>query len=75
MQFAGQPAYGRSVTVKEKTLRAQMFDLLRPNDPMSGARRWRKAHLVILGIGLLAVILLSIDEMPASQRVFLRGAI
>ena len=52
-----------------------MFDLLRPNDPMSGARRWRKAHLVILGIGLLAVILLSIDEMPASQRVFLRGAI
>jgi len=63
------------VTVKEKTLRAQMFDLLRPNDPMSGARRWRKAHLVVLGIGLLAVILLSIDEMPASQRVFLRGAI
>lgn len=52
-----------------------MFDLLRPNDPMSGARRWRKAHLVVLGIGLLAVILLSIDEMPASQRVFLRGAI
>ena len=75
MQFAGQPAYGRSVTVKEKTLWAQMFDLLRPNDPMSGARRWRKAHLVVLGIGLLAVILLSIDEMPASQRVFLRGAI
>ncbi len=52
-----------------------MYDLLRPNDPMSGARRWRKAHLVVLGIGLLAVILLSIDEMPASQRVFLRGAI
>ncbi len=63
------------MTVKEKTLRAQMFELLRPNDPMSGARRWRKAHLVVLGIGLLAVILLSIDEMPASQRVFLRGAI
>jgi len=75
LQFARQPAYGRSVTVKEKTLRAQMFELLRPNDPMSGARRWRKAHLVVLGIGLLAVILLSIDEMPASQRVFLRGAI
>jgi voltage-gated potassium channel len=75
LQFARQPAYGRFVTVKEKTLRAQMFDLLRPNDPMSGARRWRKAHLVVLGIGLLSVILLSIDEMPASQRVFLRGAI
>ncbi len=75
MQFAGQPAYGRTVTVKEKTLRAQMFDLLRPNDPMPGARRWRKAHLVVLGIGLLAVILLSIDELPPSQRVVLRGAI
>ena len=63
------------MTVKEKTLRARTYDLLRPNDPMSGARRWRKAHLVVLGIGLLAVILLSIDEMPPSQRVFLRGAI
>lgn len=52
-----------------------MFDLLRPNDPMPGARRWRKAHLVVLGIGLLAVILLSIDELPPSQRVVLRGAI
>jgi len=75
LQFAGQPAYGRTVTVKEKTLRAQLFELLRPNDPMAGARRWRTAHLVVLGVGLLAVILLSIDEMPPAQRGVLRGAI
>jgi len=52
-----------------------MFELLRPNDPMAGARRWRTAHLVVLGIGLLAVILLSIDELPSSHRGILRGAI
>jgi len=73
LQFAGQPAYGCSVTAAEKTLRAQMFDILRPNDPTPGARRWRTAHLVVLSIGLLAVILLSIDEMlgdvPASVEI------
>jgi voltage-gated potassium channel len=52
-----------------------MADLLRPNDPMPGARRWRAAHLAVLGIGLLAVILLSIDELPSSRREILRGAI
>ncbi|NQW50726.1 MAG: hypothetical protein HQ465_05750 [Rhodospirillales bacterium] len=50
-----------------------MFDILRPNDPTPGARRWRTAHLVVLSIGLLAVILLSIDEMlgdvPASVEI------
>ncbi len=75
LQFAGQPAYGRSVTAKEMTLRAQVYELLRPNDPLPGARRWRKAHLLILAIGLLAVILLSVDELPPPHRVVLRGAI
>ncbi len=75
MQFAGQPAYGRSVTVPEKTLRAQVFEILRPNEPSPGARRWRTAHLVVLAIGLLAVILLSIDEILTPHRVILRGAI
>jgi voltage-gated potassium channel len=52
-----------------------MFDILRPNDPTPGARRWRTAHLVVLSIGLLAVILLSIDEMLSPHRAILRGAI
>lgn len=63
------------MTAKEKTLRAQLFELLRPNDPQPGARRWRTAHLVILAIGLLAVILLSVDELSPPHRVVLRGAI
>ncbi|WP_230554089.1 cyclic nucleotide-gated ion channel [Reyranella aquatilis] len=75
MQFAGQPDYGPHVTAAEKTLRAQVFDLLRPNDPTPGSRRWRTAHLTILGIGLLAVILLSIDDMLTPHRFVLRGAI
>ena len=75
MQFAGQPDYGRFVTAAEKTLRAQVFDLLRPNDPTPGARRWRAIHLTVLAIGLLAVILLSIDELLSPHRSILRGAI
>jgi voltage-gated potassium channel len=42
---------------------------------MPGSRRWRQVHLVILGIGLLAVTLLSIDEVLSPHRVVLRGAI
>lgn len=75
MQFAGQPDYGRFVTAAEKTLRAQVFDLLRPNDPTPGARRWRTLHLAVLAVGLLAVILLSIDELLSPHRSILRGAI
>lgn|GEM_PF-187796 len=75
LQFARQPAYGRSVTTTQKSLRAQAFDILRPNDPTPGARRWRAAHLAVLGIGLLTVILLSIDEVLTPHRFILRGTI
>ena len=69
LQFAGQHDYGPPVTAPEKPLRARVFDILRPNDPMPGSRRWRQVHLVILGIGLLAVTLLSIDEVLSPHRV------
>jgi len=75
LQFAGQHAYGRAVTVAAKALRSQVFVILRPNDPSPAARRWRSIHLVVLSIGMLAVILLSIDELAHGHRDVLRIAI
>lgn len=75
MQFAGQPAYGPSVTAAAKTLRSQVSAILRPNDPSTAARRWRTIHLIVLFTGLLAVILLSVDELPGDRTFLLRGAI
>jgi voltage-gated potassium channel len=75
LQFAGQPAYGHSVTAAATTLRSQVFAILRPNDPGPAARRWRTIHLVVLFVGLLAVILLSVDELPGGRKFLLRGAI
>ena len=57
------------------TLRARIFGLLRYTDPSPAARRWRALHLTVLGIGLLAVILLSIDELPREIRHWLRVVI
>jgi voltage-gated potassium channel len=53
----------------------QVFTILRPNDPSPAARRWRSIHLIVLGIGMLAVILLSIDELAVGHREILRIAI
>lgn len=75
LQFAGQHAYGRAVTAAAKALRSQVFTILRPNDPSPAARRWRSIHLFVLAVGLLAVILLSIDELALGHRDILRVAI
>lgn len=72
MQFAGHTAYGQPVTAPATMLRPQVFAILRPNDPSPGARRWRTVHLTVLGLGLLAVILLSIDELSPPHRDILR---
>src|SRR5258708_32747610 len=57
------------------TLRARIYGLLRYTDPSPAARRWRALHLTVLGIGLLAVILLSIDELPREIKHWLRVVI
>lgn len=75
LQLAGQPAYGRPVTAAAQTLRAQVYAILRPTDPSPPARRWRVFHLTVLAVGLLAVILLSIDEFADGHRIYLRAAI
>jgi voltage-gated potassium channel len=56
-------------------LRSQVFSVLRPSEPSPAARRWRTFHLIVLAVGLLAVILLSIDEFASGHRVYLRSAI
>lgn len=75
MQFAGQRAYGRFVTVEPSSLRARIFAQLHFSDPSDVGRRWRQLHLCVLGIGLFAVILLSIDDLPPDMRNALRYAI
>ena len=57
------------------TWRARIYGLLRYTDPSPAARRWRALHLTVLGIGLLAVILLSIDELPREIKHWLRVVI
>src|SRR5260370_27533089 len=56
-------------------LRARVYGLLRYTDPSPAARGWRVRHLTVLGIGLLAVILLSIDELPREIKHWLRVVI
>jgi voltage-gated potassium channel len=72
LQFAGHAAYGHAVTDKAPTLRALIYSGVRYTDPSPAGRRWRAAHLIVLGIGLLAVILLSIDELPGQIKHWLR---
>src|SRR5215211_6347694 len=69
------PLYGRSVTATAPTLRARIYALLRYSDPTPGARQVRVAHLIVLGIGLFAVILLSVDELDGQVRQVLRTII
>ena len=75
MQFAGQDAYGQAVTATAPTLRARIYALLRYSDPTPAARQVRVGQLIVLGIGLLAVILLSIDDLEARFRHALRAII
>lgn len=60
------------MTATAPTFRARLYALLRYSDPTPGARQVRVAHLIVLGIGLFAVILLSVDELDAGFRHALR---
>ena len=53
-------------------MRARFYALLRYSDPTPAARQWRVANLIVLGIGLMAVILLSIDQLDEQVRRILR---
>lgn len=57
------------------TLRARVHNVLRYSDPSPAGRHWRTLHLAVLGIGLMAVILLSIDELAPPYPTILRRVI
>ncbi|MCX7365806.1 MAG: cyclic nucleotide-gated ion channel [Alphaproteobacteria bacterium] len=44
--------------------RSRAYAILWHSDNSAGARRWQTFHLAVLGAGLLAVTLSSIDELP-----------
>ncbi|MDP2333700.1 MAG: cyclic nucleotide-gated ion channel [Reyranella sp.] len=63
------------MTATGSSLRARIHALLHFTEPSDAGRRWRAMHLIVLGIGLFAVILLSIEDLPADTRNALRYAI
>ncbi len=63
------------MTAQASSLRGRIHALLHFADPSDVGRRWRLLHLCVLGIGLFAVILLSIDNLPLDTRNALRYAI
>ena len=56
-------------------MRARIYALLRYTDPTPAARQWRAANLSVLGIGLFAVILLSVDQLDRDVQRILRMVI
>ena len=63
------------MTAQPSSLRGRIHALLHFSDPSDAGRRWRLIHLGVLGIGLFAVILLSIDGLPLDVRNSLHYAI
>jgi voltage-gated potassium channel len=63
------------VTDNASTLRAQVHAVLRYSDPIPAGRHWRTLHLAVLGIGLMAVVLLSMDELSPIFSMILRRVI
>jgi voltage-gated potassium channel len=53
------------VAPSDSTIRARTYALLRYSDDDPKARRWRTFRLLVLGAGLLAVALSSIDKLAA----------
>jgi voltage-gated potassium channel len=52
------------------TARARTYATLRQSDVNPAGRRWRAFHLTVLGAGLLAVALSSVDHLPhALERI------
>jgi voltage-gated potassium channel len=64
LQFGSQAAYGRAVVATTSNLRARVYATLRHSDDSQSGRRWRAFHLFVLGSGLLAVAMSSVESLP-----------
>jgi voltage-gated potassium channel len=72
LQYGGHAAYGRPVTTSLNTLRPRIYAILRYSDSSPAGRQWQSFHLGVLGLGLFAVIVLSIGNLPEEARHGLR---
>jgi voltage-gated potassium channel len=54
------------VAAQDSTLRARTYAILRHSDGGQSGKRWRSFHLIVLGSGLLAVALSSLNSLPAT---------
>src|SRR5476649_1916029 len=63
------------VAATASTLRSRAYAILRHSDNSAGGRRWRSFHLFVLGSGLLAVAISSIDDLPALADQLLAAVI
>jgi voltage-gated potassium channel len=63
------------VAATGSTFRAHIHAVLRHSDNTPGGRRWRSFHLFILGAGLLAAALSSVDGLPALVNSLLEAVI
>jgi voltage-gated potassium channel len=64
LQISSQAAYGRAVAITNLTLRRRTYSILRHSEGGSTGRQWRSFHLIVLGSGVLAVALSSLNRLP-----------
>jgi voltage-gated potassium channel len=57
------------VAATATTTRSRAYAILRHSDDSPAGRRWRTIHLAVLGAGLLAVAISSIDHLPTGLYV------
>ena len=57
------------------TTRARIYAILRQTNFTATGRRWRAFHLLVLGAGLLAVALSSLDKLPVALEEALTATI
>ena len=63
------------MAVTAPSTRARVHAFLRYSDTSHASRRWRSVHLLVVGVGLLAIAISSTDGLPAWLTDFLTVAV